>query len=250
MSTHSYFVSVASVRNLKQLAAKKVEGVSSSHLSEAVAAALDFKTHAALIAALRGNVTVEASKPSNERMNSRLRQFGYQVRPDLKLLPELKHSYGFGKRYPIKAKRGARWNAWRNLMVAAINAGLEQRIFGLLPGEDWWPGADESGYGGSRGHYRFVFDGDIAAVVTVASIGAGELSIDVLLDPNSADTELHGRFGIQDGKASAHGWFERRLGVWLMDGGEDFSCKRMIQPRLAAKRVEPTGYSDIGSFIM
>lgn len=246
MSTHSYFVSAASVRYLKQFASRKVDGVSSSHLSEAVAAALDFKTHAALIAALQGNATVEASKPSNERMNSRLRQFGYRVRPDLKLLPELKHSYGFGKRYPIKAKRGVRWNAWRNLMVAAINAGLEQRLFGLSPDEDWWPGADTSG----RGHYRFAFDGDLPAVATVASIGAGELSISVLLDPESHDIEAEFGFGIRDGKAAAHGWLERRLGAWLMDGGEDFSCKRLIQPRLAAARVESTGYSDIGSFIM
>ncbi|MBS4800427.1 MAG: hypothetical protein KH046_06280 [Stenotrophomonas maltophilia] len=246
MSTHNYFVSKASVRNLKQLAARKIDGVSSSHLSEAVAAALDFKTHAALVAALRGSETIGASKPSNERFNSRLRQFGYHVRPDLKLLPDLKQSYGFGKRYPIQAKRGARWNAWRNLMVAAINAGLEQRLFGLSPDDDWWPGADTS----SRGHYRFAFDGDLPAVASVASIGAGELSISVLLDPDSPDIEAEFGLGIRDGKAAAHGWFERRLGVWLMDGGEDFSCKRMIQQRVAAARVESAGYSDIGSFIM
>ncbi|PSD09838.1 hypothetical protein C7E15_22410 [Stenotrophomonas maltophilia] len=131
-------------------------------------------------------------------------------------------------------------------MVAAINAGLEQRLFGLSPDEDWWPGANTS----SRGHYRFAFDEDLPAVATVASIGAGELSISVVLDPDSPDTEAEFGFGIRDGKAAAHGWFERRLGVWLMDGGEDFTCKRMIQQRVAAARVESAGYSDIGSFIM
>ncbi len=30
-----------------------------------------------------------------------------------------------------------RYKAWRNLMVGAINAGLEQQMFGLRPGENW-----------------------------------------------------------------------------------------------------------------
>jgi len=31
-----------------------------------------------------------------------------------------------------------RARAWRNMMVAAINAGLEQKLFGLQPGQNYW----------------------------------------------------------------------------------------------------------------
>ena len=52
MSDSTFFVSAAAVRNLKQSAQHRARSVSSSHLSEALAAALGFKTHAALRAAL------------------------------------------------------------------------------------------------------------------------------------------------------------------------------------------------------
>jgi len=50
--------------------------------------------------------------------------------------------------------------------------------------------------------------------------------------------------------AFAHGWLERRLGAWIQDGGEDFSCKRAVQARVAAVAIEPRGYADQGSFIL
>ena len=77
MTVSTFFVSEAALRTLKQRAQRGVKGVSSSHLSEAVAAALGFKTHAAMRAALAGRATAEAQKPSNARLVQRLRQFGY-----------------------------------------------------------------------------------------------------------------------------------------------------------------------------
>lgn len=59
MSSSTFFVSQAAARNLKQLAARKMGGVLSSHMSEAIAAALGFNTHAALRAALAGSSTLE-----------------------------------------------------------------------------------------------------------------------------------------------------------------------------------------------
>ncbi len=64
--------------------------------------------------------------------------------------------------------------AWRNAMVAAINAGLEQGIFGLKPGENFWPNA-KNGYpddvkpGGAI--FRFTFGGDVPAIVWSAMPG-------------------------------------------------------------------------------
>jgi hypothetical protein len=250
MSASTYFVSEAAVRNLKRQAGRRVSGVRSAHLSEVVAAALGFNTHAALRAALNGRATTEASKPSNARAVQRLRQLGYNPPGDLHLLPELDRSYSPFKSYPLRKQRGVRWTGWRNLMVAAINAGLEQRLFGLSPGEDWWPGADPENHRGVRGQYRFAFDGDLPATAAVAAISGDELSIHVLLDPRHVQIEVDSCSGIEDGAACAHGWLERRLGAWIQDGGEGFSCKRAVQARLAALAIEPHGYADQGSFIL
>lgn len=141
MSTTPYFVSLAAVCNLKARAQRRITGVSSAHLSEALAAALGFRTHAALRAALAGRPTTLACEPCNTRLNARLRELGYVVREDLRLLPDLGHTRVLGHRRPLRRRRGARWAAWRNLMVAAVNAGLDQGVFGLSPNQDWWPGA-------------------------------------------------------------------------------------------------------------
>lgn len=143
-----------------------------------------------------------------------------------------------------------RWTAWRNLMVAAINSGLQQRLFGLSPGEDWWPGSARTGNGGQNGHYRFDFANGMRAIASVAAIRGDELAFNVLLDPRRDDLTADLAGGLEDGSASAHGWLERRLGAWLMDGGEDFSCRRALLPVVAGAAVAPMGYSEQGIFIM
>jgi len=72
----------------------------------------------------------------------------------------------------------------------------------------------------------------------------------VLLDPRNEEVEADFNDGLDDGAACAHGWLERRLGAWIQDGGEEFSCKRAVQARVAAVKIEPHGYADQGSFIM
>lgn len=250
MSTSTFFISEAALRHLKQGAQSKLAGVSSSHLSEGIAAALGFKTYAALRAVLAGHATAEAEKPSNPRLVQRLRQLGHTVPDDLTLLPELRHSYAPFKRVPLKTKRGVRWWAWRNLMVAAINAGLEQRLFGLSPGENWWPGASPDSEKCARGNYRFVFDTDMPAIASVNAISGDELSISVILKPKDANKEPTWYCDLTSGDAAAQGWLERRLGAWIQDASDRFSCKRVLQPLLVDLAIEPTGYSDQGSFIM
>jgi hypothetical protein len=250
MSGSTFFVSEAAVRNLKQKATSRIRGVGSAHMSEALAAALGFKTHAALRSALAHGKTTEVTKPNNTLAMQRLQQLGYEVPPDLKLFPELDRSYSPFTTLPLRERRGIRWNAWRNMMVAAINAGLDQGHFGLSPGEDWWPGADPQNNGGLRYNYRFIFDGSIDAVATVSAISGDELAIHVLLAPRNDQVEASSNNGLTDGAACAHGWLERRLGAWIQDGGDDFRCKRALQDRVAAARSEPKGYADQGSFIL
>lgn len=136
MSDSTFFVSAAAVRNLKHSAQHRVSGVSSSHFSEALAWALGFKTHAALRAALDGRTTVEVPKPSNARMVRRLQELGYNATADLRLVPEFEYSYSPFRNFPLRKKRSTRWMGWRNLVVAGINAGLEQRLFGLEPSDN------------------------------------------------------------------------------------------------------------------
>ena len=249
MSGSTFFVSAAAVRNLKHCAEHRTRGVSSSHLSEALAAALGFKTHAALRSALAGRTTVEVLKPSNTRMVGRLSDFGYVLPDDLRLVPEFAHSYSPFRNYPLGKARGVRWMGWRNLLVAAINAGLDQRLFGLSPDENWWPGGDPESARCTSHVFRFEFGIGLKGVASVDAISGDELSIHVVLNPRHAGV-MPDRFeGLDDGDAFAQAWIERRLGAWIQDGG-DFSCRRRVQPLLADLVLQPNGYSDRGSFFL
>ncbi|AOW13992.1 hypothetical protein LPB72_00555 [Hydrogenophaga crassostreae] len=250
MSDSTFFVSKAALRNLKHSAQHRVSGVPSAHLSEALASALGFRTYAALRAALDGRVTVEVPKPSNARMVRRLQELGYNAMPDLRLVPEFEHSYSPFRNFPLSKKRSVRWMGWRNLMVAAINAGLEQRLFGLEPSDNWWPGGNPHSQLCKRHVYRVEIEDGHTAVASVNAISGDELSINVVLDPRHEGIEPDRFNGLRDGDAHAHAWVERRLGAWVQDGGEDFSCKRAVQPWLAQLKIDTKGYSDQGSFFM
>lgn len=251
MSVPTFFISKSAVRTLKQSAKRRLDDVPSSHLSEGIAAALGFKTHAALRSALEGRATAEAQKPGNTLLVQRLHQLGHTSVPDdLRLLPEFEHSYTPFRRFPLRKRRGVRWYAWRNLLVAAINAGLEQRMFGLSPGENGWPGSAPESHECKRGIYRFMVDGEMTAIASVNAISGDELSISVILNPRKADIQPEWYCGFADGDAVAHCWLERRLGAWIQDGGEGFRCRRFMQSRLADLAIEPNGYADQGSFFM
>lgn len=249
MTARTFFVSEASLRNLKQLAMRRASGVSSSHMSESIAAALGFRTHAALRAVLVGYPTAEVLNPSNERLNQRLREFGYPAPADLRLLPELNQSVTPFRSFPLRKRCGGRWQAWRALMVTAINAGLAQRLFGLSPGQDWWPGANPEGCDSAWHSYEFTLLG-LPAIARVNAISGDELSFDVVLNPSARAREV-GHWGdFRDGDAAGHCWLERRLGAWIQDSGPELSCRRPVQTNLCALEIQPAGFGDLGSFYL
>jgi hypothetical protein len=251
VSTSTFFVSHAALRNMKSMAKSLIPEVSSAHLSEGLAASLGFKTHAALRSKLSSCSTIEVSKPNNEHLISRLRDLGYDSIPtDIRVLLELDRSYGPFRSFPLRKKRGVRWQGWRNLMVSAVNAGLEQGLFGLAPGQNWWAGGATESQACQRGVYKFIFANEISALVSVDAISGDELSINVVLNPRDPESVPCSYSGLADGDAMAYGWVERRLGAWIQDGGEGFACKRILLPRLAELDIEPIGYSDQGSFIL
>ncbi|MBL8387750.1 MAG: hypothetical protein JNK17_06025 [Hydrogenophaga sp.] len=251
MSELTFFVSNAALRNLKHGAQSCARGVRSSHLSEALASALGFRTHAALCAALHGRTTVEVPKPSNARMVQRLHELGYtNIEQGQRIVPEFDQSYFVFRNAPLRKARSVRWWAWRNLMVMGINAGLEQRLFGLSPSENWWPGGHPDGRKCHQYAYRFMAAGNMPAVASVKSNEHDEISICVMLNPKRDDVMPEWYLGLGSANATAHGWLERKLGAWIQDDSQAFHCKRDLKPQLVNLDIEPAGYSDQGSFIL
>lgn len=149
-----------------------------------------------------------------------------------------------------------RARAWRNLMVAAINAGLEQGLFGLAPQANFWPGADPDGRDRERRQFRFVFPDGAPCLAAVCGAGFDELRFDVVYRPSAEGDRwvAVGNAGFRAGEALAGGWLERREGAWLQGGRgrpvRQFRARRGVAPGIAAAKVAPSGYRDTGKFFL
>jgi hypothetical protein len=250
MSGSTFFVSKPAVRILKQTARSVLPKISSSHMSEGVASALGFNTNAALLSALSKQSTTQAIKPDSRRLVTRLTELGYEELPQtIKPLPDFNHSYTPFRKYALRRKFGVRWHIWRNLLVSAINAGLEQKKFGLAEGQNWWERASPQSQQCEDGLFHFTFDNHFPATANVQAISGGELSITVFVNPRKAISTNDCYVGLSLADASAHGWLERRLGAWIQDGGTGTSCRRALQSQFAQIQIEPLGYADLGPFI-
>ncbi len=134
--------------------------------------------------------------------------------------------------------------AWRNMMVAAINAGLDQGVFGLDSDDNRWTG--------EHGIYRFDFGG-MPAIASARDIGFGELAIHVAVRPTDrAETLITlGNAGLYAGDAFGSGWLERKGGKWLQDNGKPCNAfRRDILPVIAATAVAPDGYQGNGRVVI
>jgi hypothetical protein len=130
--------------------------------------------------------------------------------------------------------RGLRAMAWRNLMCAGINTGLELGLFSLEPDT-----VDEQ-------VYPFLFPGGIPAVAHVREIDRGELAIHAALWPTGQFIRCYNG-GFHAGAAFAAGWLERREGTWLQTSRRRmFTCKPELLPVVAGAAIEPVGYADHG----
>lgn len=252
MSTSTFFISKDSLRFLKSTANRlSKNSIASSHLSEGIAAALGFKTYAALRMSLNKQNTVEVPKPDNKKLTERLYSLGYtNLSKESHLLPEFTYSHTSFKTFPLRTRFGIRWIGWRNIIISAINAGLEQQLFGLSPTDNWWPGASPDPNKSYRYTFWFQFNDTISAIASIDANTGDEISISVILNPKRSDINPQFFDGFSDGDAFAYGWLERRLGAWIQDGGEGFSCRRSLLPKIATTTIEPKGYADQGPFIM
>lgn len=255
-----------SVRAVKRVLATRYPAHKSTHLTEAVAAACGFNSHAALLASAKTRDPVDPEyvllreTPFWQRLEeitgTQLAAADKKLAFDLLIYPQEAGALKTSSTRTRKVDYGksARLRAWRNVMVAAINAGLDQRLFGVRPGDNRWPGYTPDR---SRHHphiYRFML-GTIPIIASIDDAGFDELSIHAGLWPTT-DAERHigaGFAGFTTGEVWASGWLERKDGAWLQTGTAGPAAFRARRARLdivAALRIEPKGYADGGDFKM
>ena len=143
--------------------------------------------------------------------------------------------------------------AWQNVMVAAINAALDQGLFTLELGDHPVNRPDvEARQPGAI--YRFRFAGGVDAVAYLNDAGYDELVFHVALWPTpEAERWVSAAFsGFLAGEVWAEGWLERKNGQWLQQGSGKrlFKCRRNRLATVAGSTVTPAGYRAQGPFCM
>lgn len=230
----------------------------SSHVSEALAAALGRRTHAALLEEIK---KVDSDHPpvfaiNEDVFRARLKALCQTELP--KTLKEgLFESPLFRGYYPLIrtwyrrpheiAYKTPRAMAWRNLMVAAINAGIEQKLFSVRKGDNRWPGADQ----GKGFTYRFDVYGKKGAAY-VDDIGFGELKIHA-----AVDLVYGGELcmclptaGFYAGNAFGMACMDRDQGAYLQTALAFFRVREPLVQFLARCDVKTKGYGDKGKIAM
>jgi hypothetical protein len=150
-----------------------------------------------------------------------------------------------------------RHRAWTNLMIAAINAGIDQGLFGLAPDDNRWPGAVPPSHPDwpyeTRGAlFRFAL-ADAPVLAHVDAIGWGELRIAAAAHPTPEAANWIAAYGsgFLAGEAHARGWLERKDGRWLQVPADfDFRCRARLLPQLAALSITPNGFKPNGRLML
>ena len=221
----------------------------SSHLSEALAAALGYKTHAALLA----DLPKLAEDPpivmlSTGEFVSRLQEFGYP-RDDEFDFDYLDQHAEVIRTFSLQSGHveyeSDREKAWRNIVVCAVNEGIRAKAFSLRKDDNRWPGARPV-HPRKGPDYRvddpgiclsFKLPNGIPAQAKFRDIGWSELEILVAVSP-AGDRFKEGYTGFEAGDAFARGWLERERGAYLNTATNLFNCRKPLVGPLAALEVE------------
>lgn len=247
-------LSESSLAALKKALRKEFPDVRSSHITEALAVALGFRTHAALLAALSTQATDPAIVLLDDaRFDIRLQGFGYP--PDIEFSFELLDGcQSLIPTTPLSAYdieyRSARHKAWRNLMVLAVNEGIRQKLFSLRPDDNRWPGAEppNSQHRDPGFIFEFTLPDGKPAKGFVSDAGFGELSIHAAVYPKGDWLQATNAV-FHAGDSFARGWLERRDGAWLQSAENMFNCRKYLLHSLAEMEAIPMGYGDRGRVI-
>lgn len=234
------------VAALKSIVRGHLPQVTSSHLSEALASAAGFRTHAALM-----NVLGDGT-----------RALEFSDEPFLRRLAELHHSADAWPGFRDVAVRSwlsspyqsPRLQAWRNMMVAGVNAGLAQGVFNLTPTGNLWPGFDPHPQGYNHHTYDVPMPGNIPGRAYVRDIGFGELEVRIALWPTPNGVLDYPNQRFLSGDAVASGWLERARGAWLMfdkrAGIQELAIREHRKKQIIDAVSIPIGYADHGKFIV
>lgn len=140
-----------------------------------------------------------------------------------------------------------RRKAWENLMVAGVNALVEQRAITL---ED----PKHSSHEVPDAQARFTHQDGTPCIAIARDVGWGELEIVVAYDPTQDVRAGSGGVRKEFGRASASGWLERRTSRHLQKldriSSTFFYCDRSALQALAAAAVEPQGFARTGKFFL
>lgn len=237
----------APLRELKKALRDEFPHVKSSHLSEALAFSMGFRTYAAMQASMTGP---ETDRPfhllSTDRMRKRLVELGYPDDPEFDfettIVSQAPHglvSTEDALAYSIDYK-STRDQAWRNLMVSAVNAALEQRLFTLRAGDNRYSGRERI--------FDFTLPNGLPARGVVSDAGWDEVSIHAAVNPKGH--HISAMAGFDCGDAVGMAWVERQRGAWLQSATKPFYCRKNLLQTLAVLDVKALGYGDRGKVIM
>lgn len=238
--------------------------VGSSHLDQALAAAMGFKTYASAQPFLQSGSSHDFPDfivLNEDAFYRRLSEVGVTIKHKPRFLFQGEHSGLEGILVPTERAAGdkikydsKRAIAYRNVVVAAINAGLDRRLFSLKPGDNRWPTSDDPPQGSRRDPYvyEFEFPGGLRALASVSDAGFDELSFHVAICPTSDGKRFVRAWnaGFHAGDAFAVSWLERKVGVYLQTSMDSFRCRRHLIDNLASVEVEPKGFGDRGRVIL
>jgi hypothetical protein len=231
--------------------------IGSAHLSEALAAALGFRTHASLLSQVpASNSDPDYVLVDDEVFDAKLVELGHT--------PEMDFSFEFLE-LPIMLNTtcdrawdiryaNMRDKAWRNVVVCAVNEGLRRKIFSLKPDDNRWIGWTAERHPDRVSGTIFDFELPIGIPVKAyaADAGFGELAIHVAVCPTDRADDFVRAYngGFTAGDAFAASWLERERGAWIQSSTRSFKCRKGLLHTLATMSVRPAGFGDRGRVIM
>lgn len=254
-------VSEKPVQTVKRALVGALPSAKSSHITESLAAALGYKTNAAMRAAFAEDADIQLF--DWEAFQQRLHDLsGCSVRLNHGMLEQtIAPLYGEGifRTGPIDATRpdsrssSKNFRAWQSVMVAGINEAIRRRLITIRPGDNRWiSSGDDKGVG-----FHFSIE-ENPAYGYISDAGYDEISVKVTVWPTS-EVERWGKCVVLSrdqaylsGDLRASGWLERRNGAWLQVSSDpSFFCRRSKLQLASDFTLErPLGFAVTGPFAL
>lgn len=268
----SITIAPAPLKLAKRAIQAQVPGIKSAHLSEAIAAGLGYKSHAALKASMldddpvirllsqtaleerAGILQGRGIGLNKEWFENELCQAGDGIfrtmHPDD---IDLEDHEGYRMEDP------AAYGAWQNLAIAGVNAMIRERVFTIRPGDDRWDWRHAPSLPGDRHFPTFTMQAEwegIPLLVCATFTHHYEVNLRVIAWPTEAafDPALHQILYLEKDEAARAGkmciqvCLERQRGAWLQSGSyRNIHGFQKLMAEIAVLQQEwPLGYAPQG----